>query len=264
VHTDRMKCELMADFGVAEEKINIIPHGINQTAPNTELTGAQARERLGLKTRDKVILFFGYIAPYKGLEFLVAAFSKMARRNPTYRLVIAGAPKENNGYWTQIQELISGSGVSDRIIQKIEFISEADTEIYFKAADVLALPYRHIFQSGVLFLAYSFGLPVIAADVGSLKEEIIEGKTGFVYQNGNGSLARTIEDYFESDLYLKLEQRRHSIQRFASERYSWSKVAAATMTVYSQLSPQDQERPIVTIEKSDPLVSILIPAYNAE
>ena len=64
------------------------------------------------------------------------------------------------------------------MILKIEYVPDAETEVYFKAADVLALPYTHIFQSGVLSLGYGFGLPVIAADVGSLKEEIIEGKTG--------------------------------------------------------------------------------------
>ena len=63
-----------------------------------------------------------------------------------------------------------------------EFIPDEETEIYFKAADVLVLPYRHIYQSGVLFLGYSFGLPVLAADVGSLKDEIVEGKTGFVFR----------------------------------------------------------------------------------
>ena len=65
---------------------------------------------------------------------------------------------------------------------RAEYIPDDETELYFKAADVLVLPYRHIYQSGVLFLGYSFGLPVLAADVGALKEEIVEGKTGFVFK----------------------------------------------------------------------------------
>ena len=69
------------------------------------------------------------------------------------------------------------NGVGDRVIARIEYVPDEETELYFKAADVLVLPYTHVFQSGVLFLGYSFGLPAIAADVGNLKEEIIEGQT---------------------------------------------------------------------------------------
>ena len=70
----------------------------------------------------------------------------------------------------------------DRVIAKIEYVPDEETELYFKAADVLILPYTHVFQSGVLFLGYSFGLPAIAADVGSLKEEIIEGRNRLCVQ----------------------------------------------------------------------------------
>ena len=111
---------------------------------------------------------------------------------------------------------------------------DADTEIYFKAADVLVLPYTHVFQSGVLFLGYNFGLPVIASDVGALREDIVEGVTGFVCQSGDPvALSKTMETYFASDLYHALESRRQSIHQFASERYSWAKVAAITKGVYS-------------------------------
>ena len=90
------------------------------------------------------------------------------------------------------------SGVGERIIRKIEYVPDEDTEIYFKAADVLILPYTHVFQSGVLFLAYSFGLPAIAADVGSLREEIIEGETGLVFKPRDSvDLARKIDNVLQ-------------------------------------------------------------------
>jgi len=101
---------------------------------------------------------------------------------------------------------------------------------------VLVLPYTHIFQSGVLFLACSFGLPVIAADVGSLKDEIIEGETGFVFPaKDSTALAQAIQTYFCSDLYKNLTDRRPEIRASANERYSWTKVAAITTQVYSSL-----------------------------
>src|SRR5262249_31826543 len=127
----------------------------------------------------------GNIAPYKGLNFLVQAFSVLSKEDPTMRLVIAGRPKGQKSYWEEIQQAISRSHSADRVIKKIEYISDDEIEIYFKAADVIVMPYVSIFQSGVLFLAYSFGLPIIATDVGSLKEDIVEGKTGFVCEPEN-------------------------------------------------------------------------------
>ena len=122
------------------------------------------------------------------------------------------------------------------IIERIEHIPDEEVELYFKAADVLIVPYVHIFQSGVPFLAYSFGLPVIATDVGSLREDIVEGRTGFVCQPRDSSdLARTIDKYFESELFRDLENRRLEIKEYANERYSWNKVAAITTAVYSNL-----------------------------
>ena len=102
---------------------------------------------------------------------------------------------------------------------------DVDTEIYFKATDLLVLPYVHIFQSGVLFLAYNFGLPVIASDVGSLRDDIVVGRTGFVCKPRDPiDLAKEIEKYFSSELYQKLALRRRDIQDYANQKYSWAKV----------------------------------------
>ena len=116
---------------------------------------------------------------------------------------------------------------------------DEETELYFKAADVLILPYTHVFQSGVLFLGYSFGLPAIAADVGALREEIMEGKTGFVFKPQDSSdLARTIRRYFDSELFRNLDDRRSEIKQYANERYSWEKVGEMTREVYRKLLAQ--------------------------
>lgn len=117
---------------------------------------------------------------------------------------------------------------------KPEFIPDEETEVYFKAADVVVLPYTHIYQSGVLFLGYSFGLPVLASDVGSLKDDIIDGKTGFVFEPRNPDhLAQTIERYFSSDLYRNLTVRRPEIANYAAQRNSWDGIADITVTTYA-------------------------------
>ena len=107
-------------------------------------------------------------------------------------------------------------------------------ELYLKAADVLVLPYKEIFQSGVLFLAYSFGLPVVATDVGSFREEIVEGRTGFLCKPGDpAELAKAIETYFASDLYKNLKVRRQEIKDYAEANHSWNAVADLTRNAYA-------------------------------
>jgi glycosyltransferase involved in cell wall biosynthesis len=245
VHTERMKNELVTEFGVLKGKVSVIPFGINNTVPNTEMTTVEAKRTLGIGIRDKTMLCFGRIAPYKGLEYLIAAFTEVLERDRSYQLIIAGRPKwsESDVYWRRLQQTITENGIRDRIIERIEYIPDEQTELYFKAADVLVLPYTRIFQSGVLFLGYSFGLPVIAADVGSLREEIIESKTGFVFRSRDSSeLARTIGKYFESELFRNLENQRTEIRNYANERYSWNKVGDMTKRVYAGLLWGDSAR----------------------
>jgi glycosyltransferase involved in cell wall biosynthesis len=238
VHTNAMKIELIADFGVPEWKVSVIPFGLNNTVPNTSLTSAEAKRQLGIHSTDKAVLFFGNIAPYKGLEYLVSAFTELLQQDASYRLIIVGKPKGSEEYWKRIQQTIHRSSIFNRVIEIIQYVPDEATELYFKAADVLVLPYADTFasQSGVLFLGYSFGLPAIASDVGTLREEITDGKTGFVFKPWDSSdLAKTIERYFESELFHHIETRRAQIKEYANEQYSWSKVAAITTKVYSNL-----------------------------
>jgi glycosyltransferase involved in cell wall biosynthesis len=231
-----MKDELSSEFGVSEGKVSVVPFGINNTVPNTALTTLEAKERLGVSTGNKTMLFFGNIAPYKGLEYLVAAFAELSKQDCNYRLVIAGRPKGSESYWNRLRQSILHNGLRGRVIERIEYVPDHQTELYFKAADVLILPYTRIFQSGVLFLGYAFGLPAIAADVATLKEEIIEGESGFLFKPQDSSdLARVIGQYFDSELFKHLESHRSEIRQYANERYSWSKVAAITGGLYSKL-----------------------------
>ena len=236
VHTEQMRKELRTGFGVADAKISVIPFGINSTVPKTNLTCVAARHRLGLSCRQKVVLFFGNIAPYKGLEYLVEAMALLVAKEPTYRLVIAGQPKGCASYWNEIQRRISSPDLQPYVVERIEYVPDAATEIYFKAADVLVLPYTYIFQSGVLFLGYNFGLPAIGADVGSLKEDIVDGRTGFICRPRDPiSLAQNIDTYFSSELFLRLDTTRREIADFATDKYSWRRVGEITQAVYATL-----------------------------
>jgi D-inositol-3-phosphate glycosyltransferase len=237
VHTERMKRELLQDFGVPEAKVSIIPHGINNSVPDTALSSPEAKQRLGIKDGEKTILFFGAIRPYKGLEYLVDAFLLLSVTHPEYKLIIAGGRrKQGEKYLDEIQRTINCHVNRGQVFQEIRHIPDEEMELYFKAADVLVLPYTEIFQSGVLFSAYSFGLPVIAADVGSLREDIIDGRTGYLCRPRDPvDLARAIEKYFESDVFKTLDHQRQAIRDWAKTRNSWGIVGEMTRNVYAEL-----------------------------
>ena len=237
VHTEIMKNDLLKDFGAREKAVTVIPFGINNAVPDTAITPRQARRRLGIADGEKTILFFGRIAPYKGLDLLVEAFERLSVKDGAYRLIIAGLPKRGaEKYLDDIQQKIGKNIQRGRVIQKIEFTPDEDTELYFKAGDVLVLPYTDIFLSGVLYLGYSFGLPVVACDVGSMADEIVEGKTGFLCKPRDvDDLVLALERYFGSYLYKHLDAERQAVKDYVRERHSWDTVAEMTRRVYTDL-----------------------------
>ena len=239
VHTDKMREELIKEFGVRSDRVSVIPFGINNALPKTALTAREAKKRLGLEERHRTVLFFGRITPYKGLEYLIAGFRKAAAKHDNYRLVIAGRVDRCEDYFDRIRRDLQGDIQAGRVILRAEFIPDDEAEIYLKAGDALVLPYKDIYQSGVLFLAHSFGLPVLAADVGSLKDDIVDGETGFLFRSEDvDDLAAVIERYFSSELYRELPERREYITHFARKRHSWDTVANSTVSVYSRLLSQ--------------------------
>jgi D-inositol-3-phosphate glycosyltransferase len=236
VHTEKMREELSEEFRVPRSRITVIPFGINNSVPNTRLTPSEAKRRLGIRESERTILFFGRIKPYKGLEYLLDAFRQVVDRRQDYRLVIVGKPFDCATYWSEVRDSIQDDVHHGRVLLREDFIPDGETEIYFKGADVVVLPYRDIYQSGVLFLGHSFGLPALASDVGSMKDDIVEGETGFVFRSEDpADLARVIERYFASDLYAELNDRRPRIREHATRCHSWDIVSETTMSVYADL-----------------------------
>ena len=238
VHTQKMKDELCQDFDVPENAVTVIRHPVNDAFPDTELTPTEAKRRLGLRVDEKAILFFGRIRPYKGIEYLLDAFRILSADVPAnYRLIVAGEPKKGSEeYLHEIRQSIKKDFNQGQVILRIQFIPDEEMELYLKGADVLVLPYKEIFQSGVLFLAYSFGLPVVATDVGSFREEIVEGSTGFLCKPGDpAELAKAIETYFASDLFKNLRVRRPELKDYANANHSWHAVAELTRNAYVKM-----------------------------
>lgn len=164
-------------------------------APN-QLTKEQARANLNLPLDGEILLFFGYVRKYKGLDLLIQAFAKVAKRRPKMYLVVAGEFYDDVQKYTKlIQEL----QLSDRILITNRYIPNEQVADYYTAADVVVLPYREATQSAVLTIAYSFEKPVIATEVGGLKEYVYDRKTGILVPPEDvNALSRAIEEYFET------------------------------------------------------------------
>ena len=237
VHTDAMKRELVAAFGAREQRVTVIPFGINDTMPHSELKPAAARQRLGMAVNGRAVLFFGQIAPYKGLEYLIAAVAVLAKTGEDVRLIVAGRVKRGSErYWGSIRRSITDLGIEDLVVQKIRFIPDDEVETYFKAADAVVIPYVDIFQSGVPFLAFSFGLPVIATDVGSLREDVTS-ETGLLCKPKDpADLARVIAAFYRSALHREPDRAQERIRGLAAQRHSWETVVDRTRAVYASLA----------------------------
>jgi D-inositol-3-phosphate glycosyltransferase len=236
VHTAKMRDALASSFRVPTEKMTVLPHGLMSEVPESSVTSSEARERLKIPAEERVLLFFGLIAPYKGLEILIEAMQILKAKGERFTLVVAGRVKECADYWNGILEQIERGQISEHVRLDIRHIPDSEVELYLKAADVSVMPYREIFQSGVIFLAYRFGLPVIATDVGSLREDILPGKTGLICPPGDpAALAGAILEYFAGEMYRDLPRTRRAVLEYARDRYSWGKIARETKALYDGL-----------------------------
>jgi D-inositol-3-phosphate glycosyltransferase len=233
VHTARMKAELIEDFGVPERRIRVIPYGINNAVPETALTPAQARARLDLPADERVLLCFGAIAPYKGFDLLLDALRLLHARGLRPRVVIAGKPKGGcDAYLAELQQA-ARTLPANAVRFDIGFVPDDRAEMYFKAADALLLPYRNIFQSGVLFLGFGYGLPAIATDVGDFREDVVDGETGFLAPRATPEdFAAAIEKFLASPLGADVTAHRAGIRERVRARHAWDTVARITADAY--------------------------------
>jgi D-inositol-3-phosphate glycosyltransferase len=192
---------------------------------------------LGVGEMDTVLLFFGQIAPYKGLDLLLEALKILSVRQQNYLLIIAGRAKPGSEpYWQALKSRLERDPARSRILVKDNFIQDNTVPVFFSAADALILPYRAIYQSGPLSLAYRFGVPVIAARVGCFDRDVIPEVTGLLCEPDDPhDLARAIRRYFESDLYLNSDQTQKRIKEIGLEKYSWDRISRTIAEVYARL-----------------------------
>ncbi|GAB4293780.1 MAG: glycosyltransferase family 4 protein [Ignavibacteriaceae bacterium] len=191
-----------------------------------ELTDKKiAKEYLQISA-EKLLLFFGIVREYKGLDVLINALSRLSSL-PDLKLLVAGEfYSDKNSYL----KLIEKKGLMDKIIVRDNFIPASEVKYYFSAADAVILPYRSATQSGIVQIAMNFRKPVIASDVGGLSEVVKHGITGYIVEKENPQkLADAILNFYENN------KERDFVKNVENEvgKYSWSNFVAQMISFVS-------------------------------
>ena len=203
---------------IPEAKYKYSPHPIYSIFNNT-LSKEQAKAELKLATK-KVLLFFGLIREYKGLDILINAMEKIKTELEDYTLLIVGECYENENKYT---ELIKKAGITDNVKCHYSFIPDNEVGKYFSAADVVVLPYKTASQSGIVQIAYHFDTPVIVSNVGGLPEIVDEGKTGYCVEPNSNAFAKAIKAFYEND---NISEMNSNISQYKSQ-FSWDAMVKA-------------------------------------
>ena len=186
----------------------------------------EAREKLGISPNENILLFFGFIRKYKGLDILLDAIKILkSANNPAIgngvKLLVAGEFYEDRkAYEEQIEKL----DIKDSLILRTDFIPDSEVKYYLCAADVVVQPYRTATQSGVTPLAYHFNKPMIVTNVGGLPSLVPDNKVGLIAEPNAASIAAKIIEYFQ-----KGEQHFLPHLLIEKQKYSWSVMTNAIL-----------------------------------
>ena len=198
------------------------------TSFGEKLNKEESRKTLGLNATDNIVLFFGLIRHYKGLDMLLEAFAEL-KKYPNTKLVIAGEFYEDKQPYI---ELIEKHQLQNQVIIHAKFIANEDVKLYFSAADLVALPYRTATQSGVTQVSFHFEVPTLVTNVGGLGEIIPHNVAGYVVEPNPTAIANSIEDYFINHRsVLFTEGMKHEKQK-----YDWKIFVDEVSKLYSSIT----------------------------
>ncbi len=161
---------------VAPERIKYSPHPIYDCYAPFSGDRAAAQKQIGVEA-EHLLLFFGFVREYKGLDILLRAMPEILKGDPKLKLVVAGEYYEHRAKY---DELITSLGIAGSVVIRDRYISGDEVGAYFAAADCVVLPYRSATQSGIVQVAYALDMPVITTNVGGLAEVVQDDVTGFI------------------------------------------------------------------------------------
>ena len=215
----------ISDFSKTTNKA-YSPHPMYETY-GTIISMQAAREKLGLSQGDNIILFFGLIRHYKGLDILLEAMAAENIKKHNVKLLVAGEFYEDKQPYFDI---IKKYQLQDQVILHDKFIANEDVRYYFCASNLVAQTYRDATNSGVSMVAYYYEKPLLVTNVGGLKEIVPDNKCGYVVENSISVISEKIVDYFENNREIEFTQN----VKTERKKYEWSEFINTLLALYNR------------------------------
>jgi D-inositol-3-phosphate glycosyltransferase len=231
-HNNYSRKELIEKTQLPFNKVLVIPHGnyLNTIPENPPYS--EARKYLGLPSGSPVLLFFGQIKKVKGLDLLLQALPHVVNKFPDLKLVVAGKVWKDD--FSRYKKLILENNLNNNVLLHIRYISDSEVPYFFNSADLVILPYRKIYQSGVLLMAMSYGVPVLVSNLKGMTEVITEGENGFTFQSENPTdLRKSLIKILSKPELNKviIEKAYESI----NQNFNWYKIGKLTSDYYRNI-----------------------------
>ena len=231
-HNQFSKSELVNVNADLSSYISIVPHGNYIPFINIQFNKEKSRKQLAIPNNRRVLLFFGMIKKVKGLEILLSALKGVVKENPDVLLVIAGKPWEND--FSAYQKIIDKNNLSDFILLHTKFIQQNDVAHYYCASDLVILPYKKIYQSGVLMMTLSFERPALVSDLPPMTEIISDNENGFLFKTENVSdLTNKLNSILMDEVLIE-EVRTKGVE-LIKKKYDWIDIGRLTIQAYKSL-----------------------------
>jgi glycosyltransferase involved in cell wall biosynthesis len=226
VHFERNREEFVTSFGISRDKVGVIVHGNEEIFRDLRTPGVDAaalRARVAIPANEPVVLFFGTLSRYKGIDVLIDAFPAI-RKATNARLVLAGFPSPDFDVRAH-EAQARARGIDAAITWVPEYVASGDVAAWMELADVIVFPYRDIYQSGALHIAQTFGVPIVASAIGAMKDVIEDRKSGLLIAPENpAALADAVIELLRNRP-LATELGRNAATD-AQGPFSWTTIAA--------------------------------------
>jgi glycosyltransferase involved in cell wall biosynthesis len=229
VLSDYTRRLLIENMGVKPEKILVVPHGsyknFKEEFPPADST--QTLKELEINTDNKVVLFYGLIRQYKGVDRLLHAFAGVV--TPNVQLVIAGGCDDVNK--EVLTTLIRDLHISSRVKFQPRYIPNQELSNLIAASDIIVFPYTHIYQSGAVLLAMTYGKAIVVSDLEGFKEYVVDNESGVICgTEDSASLASTLDQLLsDKSKQMRLGAR---AQELCETNFSWQSIGRNLTTLY--------------------------------
>jgi glycosyltransferase involved in cell wall biosynthesis len=186
-----------------------------------------ARKKLNLNPQDKIILFFGLIRHYKGLDILIEALAVPEIKNQGIKLLIAGEFYDDKNFYLQ---LIKKLNLQDHVIVHDKFIPNDEVRDYFCASNLVAQTYRNATNSGVTMVGYFYEKPMLVTNVGGLSEIVPDEVCGYVVENNCALISEKVFDFFTKDREKEFVKN----VKIEKRKYEWTEFINSLLTLYNR------------------------------